>query len=530
MVPSDPLVFIHILSLNSTLGHCLNFGVQYREELYILQKLEDENKILSTLESTNDTQARKKYLYDPLANFARAAVDSLCVVKALDLFTQDSRYEDLSGRVSLKLYTGPPTFRGTITDKEIAYVTTRPWQPGMLGNLNVHRYSPNSKFQWISIKEEIIHEIENFMKPHQIELTEAINLIEEAAIEAIYSATNMRIGIGHVDKLNLEELIRSISYVRRGRDEKISSDLLAVREAARNRFEEIFYCLDEKIEDFQKIAKNPSTASTKRVSYVDIDQSSRKDRIDFAILAALPDERIAICNTLGLTDDHRSDKGIHVYWMRNLPLINGKSYRCIVAEMTDMGNPESVLLTKAVIDDWSPRAIILVGIAASVSKEVYLGDIVIASDIYYYERGKELPTGKKPEPKMIPADALLFNKAKPLSDWDAVVSYPRPGRSNKKPRVHFGIIASGEKVVADEIKRDEIVSGQRKIIAIEMESYGVNLASWQEINKIHTLVIKGISDKADVKKNDKWRQYAAYAAAGFLKYYLEHEPLDPGVS
>ncbi|KAH0006078.1 Pfs, NACHT and ankyrin domain protein, partial [Aureobasidium melanogenum] len=83
-----------------------------------------------------------------------------------------------------------------------------------------------------------------------------------------------------------------------------------------------------------------------------------------------------------------------------------------------------------------------------------------------------------------------------------------------EPEVHYGIIASGNRVIKDATARDEILekSGE-DCICLEMEAAGL-------MNSFPCLVIRGICDYADSHKNDDWQEYAAATAAACAKEFL----------
>ncbi|KAB8206259.1 hypothetical protein BDV34DRAFT_212440 [Aspergillus parasiticus] len=89
---------------------------------------------------------------------------------------------------------------------------------------------------------------------------------------------------------------------------------------------------------------------------------------------------------------------------------------------------------------------------------------------------------------------------------------PRENRETLAPVVHYGTIASGDQVIKDARKRDEIA---REIGALcfEMEAAGL-------MDNFPCLVIRGICDYADSHKNKRWQRYAAVAAAAFAKELL----------
>lgn len=102
-------------------------------------------------------------------------------------------------------------------------------------------------------------------------------------------------------------------------------------------------------------------------------------------------------------------------------------------------------------------------------------------------------------------------------DCDPARIISRAPRQNPDvPRVHYGVIASGNKLVKDAAERDKILElvGE-DCICLEMEAAGL-------MNSFPCLVIRGICDYADSHKNDDWQEYAAATAAAYAKEFLEY--------
>ena len=95
---------------------------------------------------------------------------------------------------------------------------------------------------------------------------------------------------------------------------------------------------------------------------------------------------------------------------------------------------------------------------------------------------------------------------------------PRPERLNAEsapddsPAIHYGLIASGKKVIASSIERDHL-RRDADILCFEMEAAGL-------MDSFPCLVVRGISDYADSHKNDQWQRYAAATAAAYAKELL----------
>ncbi|TVY79660.1 putative ankyrin repeat protein [Fusarium oxysporum f. sp. cubense] len=78
--------------------------------------------------------------------------------------------------------------------------------------------------------------------------------------------------------------------------------------------------------------------------------------------------------------------------------------------------------------------------------------------------------------------------------------------------VHYGTIASGNTLMMDAFKRDELAS-KANILCFEMEAAGL-------MDGFRCLVIRGICDYSDSHKNDRWQGYAAMTAAVYAKQVL----------
>lgn len=83
------------------------------------------------------------------------------------------------------------------------------------------------------------------------------------------------------------------------------------------------------------------------------------------------------------------------------------------------------------------------------------------------------------------------------------------------PLIHFGLYASGDKVMKSGEER-EIIAEKEGVVAFEMEGSGV----WEGFPG-RCLVVKAVCDYADSHKNKRWQTYAAASAAACTKALLE---------
>ena len=102
------------------------------------------------------------------------------------------------------------------------------------------------------------------------------------------------------------------------------------------------------------------------------------------------------------------------------------------------------------------------------------------------------------------------------------------GHHKRSFEVHHGLIGSGEAVIADADSevRHWLKHYNDKILAVDMESGGLS-QFWQENsvrqeNNPGWVVVRGISDGADAKKNDDAHELAAHNAAHVVRELLPY--------
>ena len=94
----------------------------------------------------------------------------------------------------------------------------------------------------------------------------------------------------------------------------------------------------------------------------------------------------------------------------------------------------------------------------------------------------------------------------------------RTPRLTTDPVIHYGPIASGNKVIKSAELRDK-VARRDGVLCFDMEAAGV-----AETFPALTLVVRGICDYSDAQKNKDWQDYAAANAAAYAKLLLSVVP------
>lgn len=176
----------------------------------------------------------------------------------------------------------------------------------------------------------------------------------------------------------------------------------------------------------------------------------------------------------------------------------------VVLGLVGKGNHPAAVLAERAIAQFSPIAVLFVGVAGALWPSIRLGDVVVASQIYAYHGGTSEDDGLKARPRVWEIAHGAGQLAQHLirsGTW--ATGLPGAG----PPKVHFGPIAAGE------IVQDSAISAQARwvrqhyndAVAIEMEAAGVAQAG--HLNRaLPVVVVRGISDRADGTKSDTDRQ------------------------
>lgn len=228
-----------------------------------------------------------------------------------------------------------------------------------------------------------------------------------------------------------------------------------------------------------------------------------------------------------LIAEYNEMDAIHYYrgnWSRQ----SGQKLSIVACAAPQMGMTAACATACKGIERWRPHFLVMTGIAAGTSKELTFGDVVVAETAYDYGSGKILDqeSGLEfiPSPRQLSIDSQL---AAILQRWereqlkmDAVrQGWYRP--LARTPRLYVGMMSSGAAVVQSRQLVDDILRTSRKVLALEMEAYGIfQAAQLFAAPRPRVLVAKSVSDFADKKKKDDWQHYAAYTSARFVYEFL----------
>ena len=238
--------------------------------------------------------------------------------------------------------------------------------------------------------------------------------------------------------------------------------------------------------------------------------------IDICIITPLPEESKKLEEKLLKNNARKIGKyGGNEATYRSFTFWHYRNYIICTHILSRMGQLESLAATKDVINLLKPKYIVIFGIAGGNKDKVDIGDVVVSDQVFYYEMAKIKNGIKYLRPIVYEISGKILQ---PIINF--ISNY---NKSNIK--VHIGTIASGDKVISDEQFQEEIYKFHSAILAFEMEAAGAAKVS-RDV-EIEFLTIRGISDLADKRKDDNYRNIALENAATFLVDFISEEPFIP---
>lgn len=268
-------------------------------------------------------------------------------------------------------------------------------------------------------------------------------------------------------------------------------------------------------------------------SKIDIQNLNNESyNFDVAIITALHSELEKVLQLDGNWTEKLIGRDSTTYHLGHFEK-NNKTIRIAAASAPQMGMSASSTLSMKMIKHFRPKYLIMSGIAAGIKGEVELGDILIADQVWDGASGKIKSVGENktlfqpdPKSKILNEDLkekLLSIKASKKYLDEIRNSYPsKPYKAALN--IHIGPMASVPAVIQSNDEIEKIKSHSRKLIGIEMETYGVFYsAAHCENPKPIALSIKSVCDFANEEKNDDLQDYAAYTSSAFIHKLILNE-------
>lgn len=249
------------------------------------------------------------------------------------------------------------------------------------------------------------------------------------------------------------------------------------------------------------------------------------NKVDVVIIATVEDEYLVL-NDLPITWEEVRVPNDPLLYYKGI-LFDGRSI--LKVKLPEMGMSAASHVTTKIIECFEPKSIAMIGICGGVKGEVNLGDIIVSERTWDYGSGKI----KKDEtgnmifaalPNQICIDTNLRSDIERNANiiTEIYTNWNIRKRDSKSSMVRIGAITTGAAVIADESIINSIIEPQyRKVMGIDMETYGVYFACKNSGKNIKFVSIKAVSDMADEKKDDSYHSYCSYVSATFVYRLIE---------
>ena len=145
------------------------------------------------------------------------------------------------------------------------------------------------------------------------------------------------------------------------------------------------------------------------------------------------------------------------------------------------------------------------------------GKVVLAGGIREFQPDP-YPIGLNPRLRSV---LHKYRDQHPL--FDEIKAKWKGAAPTERNRLHVGPVGAADQVIDDETRIIEIQKNWRKLIGVEMETYGVYRAVNESPDpKPRVASFKAVCDFA-AEKGDSWQDYAAFVAAEFSTAFLSRE-------
>lgn len=292
---------------------------------------------------------------------------------------------------------------------------------------------------------------------------------------------------------------------------------------------------------------------------------------DFGVITALPLEFAAMQSMLENVKEVFIKGDPNDYVLGKIPALGGEGYHSIIITLLKkIGNNSAATAASHLLRSFPKvKDILMVGIAGGIpnpskpDKHVRLGDIVVSNEdgLIEYDflklEDKEVKLrSRSPEPSALMLGRVKYLEAQRLAGhypWEKhikrgvliegaqrpdpstdilfsrddppkAIPHPHdPIRREGFPRIHYGKIGTANILLKNSRIRD-LLRDRLGILAVEMEGSGLADSTWTSGKRY--ILIRGICDYCDFKKNDIWQGYAAIGAAAYARALLESMPKD----
>lgn len=264
------------------------------------------------------------------------------------------------------------------------------------------------------------------------------------------------------------------------------------------------------------------------------------EAVDIVIMTALYfDELEEVKKAFGIKIVHMFQFGNNIGYS-----FETNSLKIIATSQAEMGMVDSAILSCEIMMRFKPKYLIMPGVCGGDDK-LNFGDIVISKKVHLFQAGKLKDDGFDKESVEVKMDNVVIKRIQDgsreivseiqtelksliafnIKEWEPEKTKVWEKFSNNSISIHFEPTACSTMVIDKKDYFKEVIKEiDRKMIAVEMEGYGVARANEYLLNNTKVILVKCVMDKT-TEKDDEAKPYAAYISAQFVKKLIEKKVL-----
>lgn len=270
---------------------------------------------------------------------------------------------------------------------------------------------------------------------------------------------------------------------------------------------------------------------TYQLDYLNI---MKNGSVDVGIITVVADEARAVNAVLkkysGFMQEVAGERTGYDYTIGNIPSKDGQVHTVACVQALKQGNTAIMPIYQAMVDEFNPILIVLIGIGGRVDNELDICDVCVPNYVLNYDFRAETKEGPKRTFDPLPPLEQWIIKiiSRMQREWGEILEFDACDDSYRnKFRVSLGPIGSGGAVVKDENSetKEWLKTVSRKVSSLDTEATGFAQQYQSDKLKPHIntkgfMIVRGISDKADADKNKDYRIQPATNAMLFLEKFL----------
>ncbi|WP_370961923.1 HEAT repeat domain-containing protein [Amycolatopsis sp. cg9] len=253
---------------------------------------------------------------------------------------------------------------------------------------------------------------------------------------------------------------------------------------------------------------------------------------DIGLITIIGEESRAVIEWLEEHDpsaEKRGPGGVRFVYRADVPAGSGRS-RIVMTQAIEQNQTSASNAADYLVEHFSPRFLILLGVAGGIHADVTLGDVVIGTHVIDYGPAASTSNGPRhrgsafrPPVRVVAALNNYFARHGEPRQLTAHHESAELGRSLFA--LQRGPIGTGPRVVKfkDAEERTFLSNYNEKTLALETEAEAVARHFYEQGDDgtiTGYMVLRAISDHADEEKDDRWKLAASRNAVAALKELL----------